>query len=156
MKAGEGNPQAREEEGKTEFIRHRAQLISGWNSWNMGIGIPWESHCFHFPLNSFEQPLLQEVQSGKTTLVKHLIREKVLNYHKIYLICSTANLQDEYSFLPRQVILPVSEDSINKVVKEQERNPKQRVLLVLDDFVGKLRFQSSDLIDHLALSCRHY
>jgi len=49
MKVGEGNPQAREEEGKL-FIKHRAQLISGWNSQNMGIGIPEESHCFHLPL----------------------------------------------------------------------------------------------------------
>jgi len=46
MKVGEGNPQAREGEGKTEFIKHGAQLISGWNSWKMGIGIPWESHHF--------------------------------------------------------------------------------------------------------------
>jgi len=50
MKAGEGNSQAREEEGKPEFIRPGAQLISGWNSQNMGIGIPWESHCFQFPI----------------------------------------------------------------------------------------------------------
>jgi len=46
MKVGEGNPQAREEEGKL-FIKHGAQLISSWNSQNVGIGIPWESHCFH-------------------------------------------------------------------------------------------------------------
>jgi len=31
----------------------------------------------------------------KTTLIKHIIRFNALNYHKIYLICSTANLQDE-------------------------------------------------------------
>jgi len=37
VKAGEGNPQAREEEGKTGFIRPGVQLISGWNSQNMVI-----------------------------------------------------------------------------------------------------------------------
>jgi len=50
VKAGEGNPQAREEEGKTGFIRPGTQLISGWNSQNMGIRIPWESGRFHLPL----------------------------------------------------------------------------------------------------------
>jgi len=46
MKAGEGNPQAREEEGKLSLLSNRAQLISGWNPQNVGIGILWESHCF--------------------------------------------------------------------------------------------------------------
>jgi len=46
MKGGEGNLQAREEEGKTVFIKYRAQL-SGWNYRNVGIGIPWESRRFH-------------------------------------------------------------------------------------------------------------
>jgi len=44
MKAGEGNSQAREE-GKLSLFSNGAQLISGWNPQNVGIGIPWESHC---------------------------------------------------------------------------------------------------------------
>jgi len=84
-------------------------------------------------------------ETGKTTLVKHLIRFNALNYHKIYLICSTANLQDEYNFLPKKAFLPVSEELMNKVVKEKEHNSKQRVLLILDDCVGKLRFQKPTL-----------
>jgi len=79
-------------------------------------------------------------ETGKMTLVKHLIRYNMMNYHKIYLICSTANLQDEYNFLTKKGFLPVSEESINKVVKDQEQNSKQRVLLILDNCVGKLRF----------------
>jgi len=47
LKAGEDNPQARGEEGKLYFIKHGAQLISGWNSQNVGIGILWESHHLH-------------------------------------------------------------------------------------------------------------
>jgi len=34
MKAGEDNPQAREEEGKLVFIKHR---VSSWNSQNVGL-----------------------------------------------------------------------------------------------------------------------
>jgi len=57
VKAGEGNPQAREEEGKT-FIRPGAQLISGWNSWNLGIGILWESRLYG-DQNSMGKPPLK-------------------------------------------------------------------------------------------------
>jgi len=51
MKAGEDNLQAREEEGKLSLLcTERNQLISGWNSQNVEIGIPWEGHFFHLPL----------------------------------------------------------------------------------------------------------
>jgi len=45
MKVGEDNPQAREEEVKLSLLAW-VQLISGWNSQNVGIRIPWESHSF--------------------------------------------------------------------------------------------------------------
>jgi len=46
MKAGEGNPQAREEEGKLGLLGlERSSSPAGIP--RMGIGIPWESHCFH-------------------------------------------------------------------------------------------------------------
>jgi len=35
---------------KLIFIKHRVQYISGWDSWNVGMGLAWESHCFHLPL----------------------------------------------------------------------------------------------------------
>ena len=77
------------------------------------------------PLELFGTTLIAgSTEMGKTTLVKHLIKFNALNYHKIYLICSTANLQDEYNFLPKKAFLPVSKESINKVVKEQEQNSK--------------------------------
>jgi energy-coupling factor transporter ATP-binding protein EcfA2 len=95
-------------------------------------------------------------ESGKTTLVKHLIRYNALSYHKIYLLCSTVDLQDEYSFLPRQAILPVTEDSVKQIVEGQEANPNQRVAVIMDDCIGKIKFQNSNLFDHLASSCRHY
>jgi len=58
MKAGEGNPQAREEEGKRLFGLERSSSPAGIPGiWElefrgkaasiMGIGIPWESHRFH-------------------------------------------------------------------------------------------------------------
>jgi len=59
MKAGEGNPQAREEEGKRQGLlgMERSSSLAGipgiWGlefygkATTMGIGIQWESHCFH-------------------------------------------------------------------------------------------------------------
>jgi len=57
MIAGEGNPQAREEEGKLYLLS--MEHISSWNSQNVGIGIPWESHCFHFVYNSLPTSLIE-------------------------------------------------------------------------------------------------
>lgn len=94
--------------------------------------------------------------TGKTTLMKQLIKHNASLFHKIYLICSTVDLQGEYDFLPRKAIKPVSEASIKEIVEEQERNNKQRVAILMDDCIGKLKFQNSDLFDHLASSCRHY
>jgi len=54
---GEGNPQAREEEGKRLLgLEHSSSLAGIPGIWelefrgkatSMGIGIPWESHHFH-------------------------------------------------------------------------------------------------------------
>jgi len=41
MKAGEDNPQAREEEDKLYLLQYISVGISG-----MWIGIPWENHLF--------------------------------------------------------------------------------------------------------------
>jgi len=50
VKAGEGNPQAREEEGKLSLLSTgRSSSLAGIpRMW--GVGIPWESHRFHLPL----------------------------------------------------------------------------------------------------------
>jgi len=64
MKAGEGNPQAREEEGKLSLLgTERSSSLAG---------IPWESHCFHatdsccccHPVVIGHPPLLQ-IQASK-------------------------------------------------------------------------------------------
>jgi len=39
-------------------------------------------------------------ESGKTNLVKEIIRYNSQNYHNIYLVCSTIDLQSKYDCLP--------------------------------------------------------
>jgi len=95
-------------------------------------------------------------ESGKTNLVKQILRYNAQLFHKIYLICSTVDLQTEYSFLPGQAILPLSEESLALIVEEQKRSPKQRTAVILDDVIGKIRFQQNNHFDHLASTCRHY
>jgi len=69
VKAGEGNPQAREEEGKLSLLSNGAQLISGWNPQNVGIGIPWKSHHFHLPLPARAPSLVLRTLSVVAELV---------------------------------------------------------------------------------------
>jgi len=85
------------------------------------------------------------MESGKTNLVKQIIRYNSQNYHKIYLVCSTIILQSKYDCLPKQAVLPLSEESIKEVLEEQKRKNKQRVALIFDDVLGKMRFQSSNI-----------
>jgi len=59
-------------------------------------------------------------ESGKTNLVKQIIRYNSQNYHKVYLICSIIDLQSKYNCLPKQAVLPLSEESIEKVLEKQE------------------------------------
>jgi len=95
-------------------------------------------------------------ESGKTNLVKQIIRYNSQNYHKVYLICSTIDLKSEYDCLPKQAVLPLSEESIEEVLEEQKRKNKQRAALIFDDVLGKMHFQNSNLFDYLASSCRHF
>jgi len=88
-------------------------------------------------------------ESGKTNLVKQIIRHNSQNYHKIYLICSTINLQSKYDCLPKQAVLPLSEESIEEVLEEQKRKNKQRVALIFDDVLEKMHFQNSNLFDYI-------
>jgi hypothetical protein len=86
-------------------------------------------------------------ESGKTNLVKQIIRYNSQNYHKIYLICSTIDPQSEYDCLPKQAVLPLSEESIEKMLEQQKKKPNQRVSLIFDDVLGKILFQNSNLFD---------
>jgi len=82
-------------------------------------------------------------ESGKTNLVKQIIRYNSQNYHKIYLICSTIDLQSKSDCLAKQAVLPLSEESIKKVLEEQKRKNKQGVALIFDDVLGKMHFQNT-------------
>jgi len=95
-------------------------------------------------------------ESGKTNLVKQIIRYNSQNYCKIYLICSTINLHSKYDYLPKQAVLPLSEENFEEVLEEQKRKNKQKVALIFDDVLGKMCFQNSNLFDYIASSCHHF
>jgi len=97
-----------------------------------------------------------QTESGKTNLVKQLIRYNSQSYNKIFLICSTIDLQTEYDCLPKAAILPLSQESIEWVLEKQRKNPNQRVAIILDDVVGKMKFHNNELFDYIASSCRHF
>jgi hypothetical protein len=95
--------------------------------------------------------------TGKTTLLKWLILYNSEAFHKIYVLCPTAHLQDVYSFIPsRYLITNPTEVHIKAILKEQESNPKQRIAIVLDDCIGQVNFRNSKIFDKLASSGRHY
>jgi len=95
-------------------------------------------------------------ESGKTNLVKQIMRYNSQNYHKIYLVCSTINLQSEYDYLSKQAVLPLSEESIEEVLEKQKRKNKQGVALIFDDVLGKMHFQNTNLFDSMASSCCNF
>jgi len=108
------------------------------------------------PISIVLAPPQGMTESVKTNLVKQIIRYNSQNYHNIYLVCSTINLQSKYDCLPKQAVLPLSEESIEEVLEEQKKKNKKRLALIFDDVLGKMCFQNSNLFDYIASSCRHF
>lgn len=98
-----------------------------------------------------------QTRSGKTNLVKSIIRRNALSWNRVFLLSPTLGLQD-YNFLPPQFCLHDASKmpSFIKRLKEQQRKyTNVKTCLVLDDCVGSLKFNDK-LFDELATTLRHY
>ena len=94
-------------------------------------------------------------KTGKTHLVKLLVRRNAMLFNRIFWWSPTANLQN-LDFLPRKSIRnEITETALNSLLNGQEKAPYISTLLVLDDVVGSLNMNSK-IIERLATSPRHY
>src|SRR5690606_4981242 len=95
---------------------------------------------------------------GKTNLLLHLLKHNARKFHKIYIFCPTIDLQEAYrNIVPRKfLITEPSIERIEEIIKEQERNKKQKVALVLDDCMCVIEIHKSNILDRLASSGRHF
>jgi len=71
-----------------------------------GIFLFPSEECFE--VDNFGTTIISGIkESGKTNLVKQIIRYNAELFHKIY--CSIVDIWTKYSFLPGQAISPLSE-----------------------------------------------
>jgi hypothetical protein len=97
-------------------------------------------------------------KSGKTQLQQNMI---VVNHHKfnrIIALCGTADLTRDYNYLPKRFVHgQFNEGTVKQILEDQERNPKRKTLLVIDDLIGKSGLKiKGETFDKIASSCRHY
>jgi len=124
---------------KVTFIRPGAQLISGWNSWNLGIGIPWESHRFQYlvlltggnpgattpvhaakPLNCWYHVecmfLLNKLQSSVTPFARLLVWPK-------WWVGTTGIIVVVVGYIEVDVDIGCSVDPWGRLVLDQDKTP---------------------------------
>jgi hypothetical protein len=95
-------------------------------------------------------------ESGKTNLMKHLIRLHASKFHRIVVLCPTLDLQSSYECIdPNCLIREPSSGDIEKIMEQQSKFPNLRTMLILDDCLGSVRFRDN-VFDRLASSGRHY
>ena len=94
--------------------------------------------------------------SGKTSLIRFEIfkgaQKKTYNF--VFIFTSTP---DDYNDIINSdyIYTRFSEDSLARIMKFQKDNPGCRILLIFDDMVGAMNF-NSDLINQLVTQYRHY
>lgn len=111
--------------------------------------------CIGITKNSFNI-VAGSTNSGKTNLILNILRKNYKQWNKIYFVCPTLNLQSQYKGIVHPSRILTSEKDIDKLLNDQQKNPKCHIAIVLDDCIGTVSFQSSKIFDKLASSCRHY
>lgn len=76
--------------------------------------------------------------SGKSVLVMEIIKEliKAKRVDMVVVMSGSAGLNEDYSFLPSQLVMPFSEDVLENIWNRQEKTPiekRQHIFIILDD-----------------------
>ena len=106
-----------------------------------------------FPCNII---IAGQTDTGKTNLVKLLVRKYATTFNRIILLSPTANLQGVNFLQEKFIIKDVTPGKVEKIISEQEKNRKWKTLLIFDDCIGSMSFKNSSVFDKLASSGRHY
>ena len=106
-----------------------------------------------FPCNII---IAGQTDTGKTNLVKLLVRRYATSFNRIILLSPTANLQGVNFLQEKFIIKDVTPGKVEKIIAEQEKNKNWKTLLIFDDCIGSMSFKNSSVFDKLASSGRHY
>jgi hypothetical protein len=99
--------------------------------------------------------------TGKTLLISVLIQQLLEDglVDMVLVMSQTQHVNDDYSFLPKRLRQPFSEDVIKRLMDSQGKIPKrqrEQVLLVLDDVLSDKEAERSRFIKRLYTLGRHY
>ncbi len=117
----------------------------------------------------FSSPLscciLAKRNSGKTFMLKEIIKKKLNDYDIIGIFTATGYLDDTWKELAKKknVILDAEFDK-NKILQLLDYinqsvcsgNPKLKILLILDDLTDEFKLDKRDALNQLAFKSRHY
>ena len=96
-------------------------------------------------------------ESGKTNLLRYILKENHQSFNRIWALCPTADLLVEYQFIPRKfTITNPTEEDVDNILQDQIKFKHLKTCVVLDDCIGSLNFQNSKIFDKLASSSRHF
>jgi len=100
--------------------------------------------------------IVGSTDTGKTNLVKLIVKHNAKSWHRIYAMCGTLNVQDDYDWVkPEYKCFKPNEDFIKNIITYQENNLEIHSLLILDDVIGHLKFRT-DIFNIIASSGRKY
>lgn len=88
--------------------------------------------------------IVGQQNSGKSTLMKHIVRANAPKFNKVFLMNPLWNApsdRENYRFMPdRFKYAPTSgedlEKAIGKIMQDQEAHPGQQALVIIDDCMG--------------------
>lgn len=108
--------------------------------------------------------LVAKRKSGKSYLLRHIVKHYAHNYSKIFVCCPTEELRPFYSsFVPSNCIFPTyTEEWGNELLlrlhvanKGTDEKDMKRVLLILDDLVSDIDLHHSSSIETIYSRGRH-
>lgn len=118
-------------------------------------------------LNGFFMSLIGARRSGKSTLMKELLRKDLKNRFReedVFIFCPSIDLNDDFAELNKAHKYPVPDQAIiYAILEEQEHNIKTygkdrtpEILIIFDDCADNKIIQFGGAIDKLAVRGRHY
>jgi hypothetical protein len=94
--------------------------------------------------------------SGKSNTIKNIVKTNCKRFHRIIVISSTSMQNSEYDYLPSKFVhSDYSQEIISNIVDVQKLNSHLHCLVILDDSVGVIDFNSK-LLRNLWTLLRHY
>ena len=110
---------------------------------NITIRTPSEIYMNEFDLNKLcDTPQIMFIGmrgTGKTTLIKHIIHHLHINklIDSCVIISPTDRMQSQYKKCFKNIYHDYNSSILENIIREQQENPDRKIVLVLDDCIGK-------------------